>query len=83
VIGFTRTATHDRIVAGFERDLADRKSMGVKLFAANLKLARENAELRAKLNKFTGPRGRSADGRFVPAKSPVDRVLDALHVEVL
>lgn len=63
-----RTTTHDRIVAGLERELSDRKSMGAKLFAANLTLARENAELRAKLAVFTAPRQRGDRGRFLSTK---------------
>lgn len=73
-----RTAPLLAQIAILERQLSDRKAMGAKMFAANVKLSSENADLRARLNKFVGDRKRDNKGRYLPAKTPIDHALEAL-----
>ncbi len=74
--------THDRIVADDAKKLGKNAELIAKLtadrdstrkraqmvFAANMKLAFENTELRNRLAVFTTPRQRDAKGHFVSAK---------------
>lgn len=60
---FMKSKTHRRI-------LADQQQLNQKVFAANLRLARELTEVRRQLARYTAPRRRGAGGRFLP----LDRV---------
>lgn len=66
-----RTAPLLAQIAILERQLADRKSMDAKMFAANVKLSREVADLRRQLAVFTAPRQRGPRGRFLGTKEHV------------
>lgn len=61
-----RQSTHDAIVAAKDAELGEQKKLSAKVFASNLRLARENADLRARLAVFTAPRQRDASGRYQP-----------------
>jgi hypothetical protein len=72
------TATHKRIVAekdaenaGLIKRLNERQATDAKMFAANVKLAREVADLRRQLAVFTAPRQRGPRGRFLSTKEQV------------
>ena len=71
MIGFIRTATHDRIVA--EKDAeAEGMARRLRLYSDALKkMHRDNVELEARLAVFTGDRKRGADGRFLSTKEQV------------
>jgi regulator of replication initiation timing len=66
-----RTAPLLAQIAILERQLADRKSIDAKMFASNVKLSSENADLRARLAVFTAPRQRGPRGRFLSTKEQV------------
>lgn len=66
-----RTAPLKAQIAILERQLKDRKSMDAKLFAANVKLSRQVADLRRQLAVFTAPRQRGPRGRFLSTKEQV------------
>lgn len=65
---FIRQSTHDREIAKLERRIADLVATNAKVFGANLRMARENAELRRELQIFRGPRQRDARGHFLPVR---------------
>lgn len=66
-----RTAPLLAQIATLERQLTDRKSMDAKMFASNVKLSSENADLRRQLAVFTAPRQRAHNGRFLSTKEQV------------
>jgi regulator of replication initiation timing len=74
-----RTAPLLAQIATLERQLADRKSMDAKMFASNVKLSSENADLRARLAVFTAPRQRDEKGRYLPTQSTIDQMIEALE----
>lgn len=66
-----RQSTHEAIVAAKDAALGEQKKLSAKVFASNLRLARENADLRVRLAVFTAPRQRGERGRFLSTKEQV------------
>jgi len=61
-------------------DLNRRYARKVLQMADHLQTADETiARLEARLAVFTAPRKRNAKGHFLPVKSPIDKMIDALE----
>lgn len=80
------TARHERIVAAKDAEIAGLMARLNRMQTAHdVGLINEASMLdtiekqRARLAAFTAPRARNAKGHFLPTKSPVDQVLDALN----